>query len=398
MSVSEPIVRVAARGDGITATGRHAALAAPGDRLSADGEVQPGPRHHPPRCPHFPRCGGCQLQHLFEEDYAAFVTDRVANALAAQGGETTLRPVALSPPRSRRRARLGGLRQGRRVTLGFREERSHRLVDLTDCAVLDPRLFALVAPLRALLARVGEQRKPIAVDLVLADSGVAVTLDGVKWHGLEAADAFAAVGRDHGLARLSVLEDGAPVVLWEPEPTTFSFDGIAVPLPHGAFLQATAAGEAALVEGVVETVGSAARVADLFAGLGTFALPLSRRGAVRAVEAARDPLAALRSAARRAGRPIEAEQRDLYRRPLVAQELASFDAVVLDPPRAGAEAQVLELARSQVPVIAYVACNPASFARDAAVLTGAGWRLDWVRPVGQFLWSTHVELVGRLAR
>ena len=392
------IVRVAARGDGVTADGRHAALASPGDRLLADGSVEAGPRHHPPRCPHFPRCGGCQLQHLLDADYAAFVTERVANALTAQGIETELRPPALSPPRSRRRARLGAVRQGRRVTLGFREERSHRLVDVRDCAILDPALFALLKPLRGLLSCLGAQRRPLEVELALADQGPAVTLAGVEWQGLEAADAFAAFGRGHEVARLSVLEDGASIALWEPEPVTVTLGGVAVPLPHGAFLQATAEGEAALVAGVVEAVGGASRVADLFAGLGTLAMPLSARATVRAVEAARDPLAALLGAARAAGRPVETEHRDLYRRPLTAAELGRFDAVVLDPPRAGAEAQVADLARSGVPVVAYASCNPASFARDAAVLVAAGWRMDWVRPVGQFLWSTHVELVGRFSR
>ena len=396
--MSEPIVRVAARGDGVTADGRHAALASPGDLLLADGRVEPGPRHHPPRCPHFPRCGGCQLQHLVDADYAAFVSDRVANALAARGLTATLRPPTISPPRSRRRARLGALRQGRRVALGFSEGRSHRIVDLVDCAILHPALFALVAPLRRLLARVGEPRRRIEVDLVLADQGPAVTLDGVAWQGLDAADAFAGFGRAHGLARLSALDDGTPVPLWEPEPVTVTLGGAPVALPHGGFLQATAEGEAALAAGVVEAVGGAGRVADLFAGLGTFALPLSTRATVLAVEAARDPLAALQAAARRTGRAVETEHRDLYRRPLTAAELGRFDAVVLDPPRAGAEAQVAELARSAVPEVAYASCNPASFARDAAVLVAGGWQLEWVRPVGQFLWSTHVELVGRFVR
>jgi len=396
--VSEAIVRVAARGDGVTASGRHAALAAPGDLLTAEGAVVPGDRHHPPRCPHFPTCGGCQLQHLLDADYAAFVAERVTHALAAQSLSAEIRAPVLSPPRSRRRARLGGLVQGRRVRLGFSERGSHRIVDLRDCAILHPALFALVAPLRALVGRFGEVRRRVEVELVLADSGPAVLLEGVAWHGLEAADAFAAFGREHRLARLSVVEDGAPITLWEPEPVTVTLGGVPVPLTHGAFLQATAEGEAALVAGVAEAVGDAASVADLFAGLGTFALPLARTARVRGVEAARDPLAALGGAARHAGRSVETEHRDLYRRPLTAAELAHFDAVVLDPPRAGAQAQVAELARSTVPLLAYVSCNPASFARDAAVLTAAGWRIEWVQPVGQFLWSTHVELVARFVR
>ncbi len=397
-SGEDVIVRVAARGDGVTAAGRHAPLAAPGDGLTDGGAVVPGPRHHPPRCPHFPTCGGCQLQHLEDGDYAAFVVDRVTHALAARRLETEVRAPLLSPPRSRRRARLGALVQGRRVRLGFSVGRSHRIVDMADCAILHPALFALVAPLRPLLARLGRPRRRIEVGLVLADQGPAVTLEGVEWQGLEAADAVSAFAREHGLARLTVVEDGAPIVLWEPEPVTITLSGVPVALPHDAFLQATREGEAALVHAVREAVGGAGRVADLFAGLGTFALALARAVAVHAVEAARDPLAALDTAARTRGLPVRTEHRDLYRRPLTAAELGVFDAVVLDPPRAGAEAQVAELAGSSVPTTAYVSCNPASFARDAAALGAAGWRLEWVRPVGQFLWSTHVELVGRFAR
>ena len=396
--MSEPIVRVAARGDGVTQSGRHAALAAPGDTLTDGGEVVPGPRHHPPRCPHFPTCGGCQLQHLENGDYLAFVADRVTHALAAQGLATEVRPPLLSPPRSRRRARLGALVQGKRVRLGFNAGRSHRIVDMTDCAILHPALFALVAPLRPLLARFGQPRRRIEVGLVLVDQGPTVSLDGVDWHGLEAADALSAFAREHGLARLSVEEDGAPIALLEPEPATVTLSGVPVPLPHHAFLQATREGEAALAAAVRGAVDGAARIADLFAGLGTFALALAPDASVRAVEAERDPLAALDAAARGLGLPVRTEHRDLYRRPLTAAELAGFDAVVLDPPRAGAERQVAELAASTVPTVAYVSCNPASFARDAAVLAAAGRRLEWVRPVGQFLWSTHVELVGRFAR
>lgn len=391
-------MRVAARGDGVTASGRHAALAAPGDALTAHGEVVPGPRHHPPRCPHFPPCGGCQLQHLVDEDYATFVSDRVIHALAAQRLGAEVRPPLLSPPRSRRRARLGVLVQGRRVQIGFTAGRSHRIVDMVDCAILHPELFALVAPLRPLLGRFGRPRRRIEVGLVLADQGPTVTLDGVDWHGLEAADAFSAFGRQQGLARLTVVEDGAPIVLWEPEPVTITLSGVPVSLPHDAFLQATREGEAALAAGVREAIGGVGNVADLFAGLGTFALALAPGASVHAAEAARDPLAALGAVARERGLPVRTEHRDLYRRPLTATELVRFDAVVLDPPRAGAEAQVAELAGSKVSAVAYVSCNPTSFARDAAVLAAAGWRLEWVRPVGQFLWSTHVELVGRFVR
>jgi 23S rRNA (uracil1939-C5)-methyltransferase len=177
---------------------------------------------------------------------------------------------------------------------------------------------------------------------------------------------------------------------------TVTLGGVPVPLPHGAFLQATAEGEAVLVETVRRAVGEARIVADLFAGLGTFALALD--GRMLAVEGARDAALALKAAAGRAQRPVFVDHRDLYRRPLDPAELGRFEAVVLDPPRAGAKEQVAALAHSTVPSIAYVSCNPSTFARDAAALVEGGYRFDWVRPVGQFRWSTQVELVGAFRR
>ena len=388
--MSEVIVRIAARGDGVTASGRYAALAAPGDQLRDDGTVAPGPNHQQPPCRHFPECGGCQLQHVTDEAYRGYLRDRVAGALAQHGLETDVREPHLSPPNSRRRATLRALKLGRGVAIGFNAARSNHIVDMRECFVLRPELFALVDPLRRLLATLLRPRRTAEVQLTLADQGVDVAIAGVEAEGLEAAEALTAFGEAHRLARLSLDEGHGAEVRYEPEPATVTLSGVAVPLPVGAFLQATVEGEAALVAAVREALAGAGHAADLFAGLGTFTFALN--GQVTAAEASRDAVLALLSAARRAGRTITAEHRDLYRRPYDSRELAVFDAVVLDPPRAGAEQQARQLAASVVPRIAYVSCNPATFARDAAILTGGGYRLDWVRPVGQFRWSTHVEL------
>ena len=394
--MSEVIVRIAARGDGVTASGRHAALAAPGDLLTDDSVVEPGPNHQQPPCRHFPECGGCQLQHVNDEAYRAYLKDRVAGALAQHGLETEIRAPHLSPPNSRRRATLRALRAGNGIVLGFNAERSTRIVDVRECHVLRPELFALVAPLRRLLPTLLKPRRAAQLQLTLADQGVDVAIAGVEAEGLEAAEALTAFGEAHGLARLSLDEGHGAEVRYEPEPAIVTLSGVAVPLPVGAFLQATEDGEAALVEAVREAIGGVGRTADLFAGLGTFAFALE--GQVTAAEASRDAVLALQSAARRVGRSIAVEHRDLYRRPYDAKELAAFDAVVLDPPRAGAEEQVKQLAASSVPRIAYVSCNPATFARDAAILAGGGYRLDWAQPVGQFRWSTHIELAACFSR
>lgn len=390
----ERIVRIAARGDGVTADGRHAALAAPGDLLGADGSVTPGPHHQAPPCRHFPACGGCQLQHLDDASLADFVRDRVVGALAAQSIAAEVRPALLSPPRTRRRATLHAERRG---IVGFAEGGSHALIDLAQCEVLHPALFALVAPLRRLLPPLIAPRRRAEIELTLADQGVDLLLRGIEASGLAAAEALTAFAQAHGLARLAIDEGLGPETRWEPEAATITLGGVPVPLPHGAFLQATGHGEAALVAAVSEALGKpTAPIADLFAGLGTFALALG--GRVYAAEGARDAAMALKAAAARAGRPVFVEHRDLFRRPLMPAELDRFGAVVLDPPRAGAREQIVQLAQSAVPIVAYVSCNPSSFARDVRMLCEAGWRIDWVQPVGQFRWSTHVELAARLSR
>ncbi|MEO6360397.1 MAG: class I SAM-dependent RNA methyltransferase [Sphingomicrobium sp.] len=394
--MSDPIVRIAARGDGVSASGRHAAFAVPGDLLLPDGTVEPGPHHQAPPCRHFPECGGCQLQHADDEAYSGYLGSRVTTALDQHGLTTDILPPHLSPPNSRRRATLRALRMGKQVQIGFNAEKSHRIVDMRECHVLRPELFALVTPLRALFGTLLAQRRAVEVQLTLVDQGADVLLRGVEVEGLAAVEALTAFCERQGLARLVLDQGFGPEAHYAPVPATVTLSGIPVAMPPGAFLQATADGETALVEAVRAAIGDAAHVADLFAGLGTFAFALS--GPVYAAEAARDAVASLNAAAGRAGRTIACEHRDLYRRPLSKDELDKFDAVVLDPPRSGAEEQIRNLASSAVPRIAYVSCNPATFARDAAMLVAGGYGLEWVRPVGQFRWSTHVELAASLVR
>lgn len=394
--MSEEIIRIAARGEGVTADGRYAALAAPGDRLREDGTIEPGSGHQQPPCRHFPECGGCQLQHVTDEAYRAFLSNRVAGALAQHRLETEIRAAHLSPPNSRRRATLRAISAGKQVVIGFNAARSKRIVDMRECHILRPELFALIEPLRDLLGGALQVPAVAEIRLTLADQGADVLLSGVQAEGLEAAEALPRFGEAHGLARLSVDDGYGAETRYEPEPVTVTLSGVPVVLPPGAFLQATEDGERALVEAVREAVGEPGRSADLFAGIGTFALALE--GESVAAEASREAALTLQMAARRSGKAVSVEHRDLYRRPYDARELAAFDAVILDPPRAGAEEQVRQLAVSEVPQIAYVSCNPATFARDAAMLVGGGYRLDWARPVGQFRWSTHIELAASFTR
>ncbi len=282
------------------------------------------------------------------------------------------------------------------MLLGFHAEASHRIVDMRECHILRPELLALVAPIRGLMGELLGPRGSGTVRMTVADQGADILLEKVTVEGLEATEALAVFAEKYRIARLAIDDGYGPQTRWEPEPATVTLGGVPVQLPHGAFLQATREGEEALVASVREAVGPARIVADLFAGLGTFALSLE--GRILAAEGARDAALALKAAANRTQRHLFVDHRDLFRRPLDEKELNRFEAVVLDPPRAGAKEQVAMLARSAVPRIAYVSCNPATFARDAKTLIDAGWALDWVKPVGQFRWSTHVELVGAFRR
>jgi 23S rRNA (uracil1939-C5)-methyltransferase len=397
VSDDDVIVRIAARGDGVTADGRYAAYAAPGDWLRADGSVEQGPDHADPACRHFPKCGGCQLQHLSDRAFTAYLSDRIVGALDGQGlAAPAMLAPHLSPPHSRRRVALRAERRGKQVLLGFNEGASHKIVELRECPVMRPELFSLLAPLRSLLPLILRDKRTADIRMTVTDQGVDIMIAGVEAEGLVAAEAITTFAAAHKLARLSLDEGYGPAARWEPDPVTVTLGGIAVPLPEGAFLQATSEGEAALISAVRAIVGDAAEVADLFAGLGTFSLAVS--GRVHAVEAARDVILALQMSANLAKLLVNSDHRDLYRRPLTAAELARFDAVILDPPRAGAQEQVAALAASSVPCIAYVSCNPATFARDAKILSEGGYRLMTIKPVGQFRWSTHVELAAEFRR
>jgi len=390
--MADPVVRIAARGDGVTASGKHISFGVPGDTVGDDGALIEGPHHQVPPCRHFPECGGCQLQHVDDEAYRGYLVSRVETALVQHGLKTEVREPHLSPPNSRRRATLRALRIGKGVVIGFNAAKSHRIVDMRENYILRRELVQLIAPLRELLGEILQTKRTGEVQLTLVDQGVDLLVKGVEPEGYEAMEALTAFCEREGLARFSIDHGLGPEPIYEPVPATVTLSGTPVQFPVGGFLQATEDGEAALVNCVREAVCDGQRVADLFAGLGTFALAIS--GKVYAAEASRQAvLALIRSAPN-----LAVEHRDLYRRPLDASELKNFDAVILDPPRAGAEEQVMSLAASSVEKIAYVSCNPATFARDSRLLADGGYKLAWIRPVGQFRWSTHVELAAAFVR
>ncbi len=398
MSAGEEIIRIAAKGDGVTASGAHHKGAVTGDIILSSGAIERGPHFQEPPCQHFATCGGCTLQNADDDALTRFVTERVLFAANSQSIEPAeLLPTHLSPPQSRRRATLHAMRTQKGAVLGFKASGSHKIVNLAECQILRPELFAMAAPLRQLIAQHGGKR-PVDINLTLTDQGVDCSIKHFEMEGLEATEAVLAFAEAQRLARLSLDLGYGAEAMREPEPLTITLSGVPVSFPSGAFLQATRDAEAMMVADAKTMLGGAQSVADLFSGLGTFAFALGDEAQVSAFEAAREPYLACKSAAGRSQRRVDAVHRDLFRNPVQSAELAKFDAALLDPPRAGAREQVAAIAESGLERVVYVSCNPASWARDAARLAEAGFSLQKLRPIGQFRWSTHVELVSYFTR
>lgn len=367
-----------------------------GDRLTAVKIVAPSPDRVRPPCPRYGQCGGCALMHAADGFVADWKVAVVVEALAAQGLSAQMRPIAISAPGARRRATLSGRRLKSGALVGFHGRGSDMVVGIDGCLLLDPRLLELRDGLSRILPRIASRKAEVQAAVTVTEAGMDIDLRGAKpatgslyeelvdWAGLM------------DLARLS--QEGEALLTRRPPIITLG--GVAVTMPPGAFLQATPQGEATLQAAVADAVGDARRIADLFAGMGTFALPLSRKAEVHAVEGANGLTAALDRGWRQATglHRITTETRDLFRRPLLPDELNRFAAVVIDPPRAGAEAQMMQIAASSVARVAAVSCNPVTFARDARCLVRAGFTLDWVQVVDQFRWSPHVELAAQFSR
>lgn len=398
------ITRLGHHGDGIAEGPVYAPMTLPGEvvtgvvqgnSLSDVRIVTPSEHRVAAPCRHFKSCGGCQLMHASDDFMATWKQEIVLRALDAQDLSSHVRPIATSPPRSRRRATFAARRTKSGAMAGFHGRASGTVIEIPDCQLLTPALQE-GRLLAAAIARVGASRKAV-LDVHITDTpaGLDVAVTGGKAMDAALFSDLSALSERHGLARLTW--EGEMVVLRaQPE---LDFGPAQVVPPSGAFLQATAHGQSVLAEAVAEIVHPARRVVDLFAGCGTFALPLAERAEVHAVEGDATMLAALDHGWRHATglKSVTTETRDLFRNPLLPSEFKGVDAVVIDPPRAGAEAQMAQLALSGVPVIASVSCNPVTFARDARLLTSAGYRLDWVQVVDQFRWSAHVELVACLS-
>ena len=408
------IERLGGRGEGVSSLGGrrlYVPYALPGESVTVDdaggeratlvGVASPSPDRIPAICPYFTTCGGCAVQSWAHAPYAAWKRGLVVEALSRAGLAADVAPLVDAHGAGRRRATFhAGTAADGRTRTGFNEARSHAIVAIEACPILDPGLAGALPAARALVAALddtgGGLRKPLDILATTTLEGLDIDLRG---HGPLAEGERArvvAVAMAHDLARLS---NHGTIVLERRKPAV-RFGAARLDLPPGAFLQATAKGEDELAARVLEATAGAKRVADLFCGVGTFALRLAARSEVAAFDNEPRGLAAIDRAARETPglRAMSISARDLHGRPLTTDELKPFDAVVLDPPRAGAEAQMRAIAASAVTRVASVSCDAASFSRDAAILVAAGFAAEWIVPVDQFRYAAHVEIVACFRR
>ncbi len=374
-----------------------------GDRARVIERLSDAPMRVAPPCPHFTVCGGCATQHLAEDAYVRWKSDLLAAALRHRGlADATIGPLVRVLPGTRRRAEFAAIKDRQGLRAGFHAVDGRDVIDLVTCHVVAPELSALLPQLREFLDPWLPVGTAIDAHATLSESGIDLVLTGGPRLDLAAHERFVGFARSAGLARLSwrgMRRHTAEVIVQQRAPQV-RIAGVAVDLPAGAFLQATAEGEAAIVAEVSRAVHEAGRIADLYSGCGAIALPLARQARVDAVEGAAEMAAALEAAARHSGLAgrLSASRRDLVRRPLTVEELAPYEAVVFDPPREGARAQAEALAGSRVPIVVGVSCDAGTFARDARILVDGGYRLSCVVPIDQFVWTPHLEMVGVFSR
>lgn len=398
------IERLGHHGDGIAAGPVFAPLSLPGETVSGvlDGDrlkdlrvLTPSEDRVKAPCGHFKSCGGCGLQHASDAFVAAWKVDVVQQALKAVGLEVAFRPIKTSPVRSRRRAVISARRTKKGAMAGFHMRASSVIAEISDCDVLHPDLMPALDIARELAVLGASRKGELSVTATLSEGGLDIAVSG----GKPLDGSFEAqLGQEAQRLKVARLTWNGEVIATLVPPVQ-RFGGARVVPPPGAFLQATREGEAALVTAAQEIVGDAKSVVDLFAGCGTFSLPMAETAEVHAIEGEAAMMKTLDRGWREAQglKRVSVETRDLFRNPLMTEDLR-YEAAVIDPPRAGALAQTAELARSDVARIAFVSCNPVTFARDAKILVDAGYNLDWVQVVDQFRWSSHVELVGAFTR
>ncbi|USG62729.1 class I SAM-dependent RNA methyltransferase [Sneathiella marina] len=412
------IDHIGASGDGIALEeGRtyYVPFAAPGDHLSAlQGEARgqgymaeiheinkAGPFRVTPRCKHFGTCGGCSLQHLDDGFVADWKRQRIVDCLSMSGiSNANILPTISSPAHSRRRVEFVASKRKKGVMIGYHVRRSHQVFDVGDCPLIHRSLFALIKPLRSTLPGLMPRNSSARLMATVTDNGPDILVTAENELSLETRQVLAEFATQNNLSRIAWRQNpkDVPEVISAIKPAKVQLGDIPVTLSPGGFLQATTSGEEALVEIATKALQNCDNVVDLFAGCGSFTFPLSRSSKVHAVEGDQELVSALQSSANKNILPISTETRDLFRRPLFTTELKTYDGLLFDPPRAGAKAQVEEIAESSIGTVVAVSCNPVTFARDISHLVSEGYQLEFIQPVDQFLWSAHVEMGAVLRR
>ena len=397
------VVRIGHLGDGIVedpAGPMAVPYTVPGDSVRWNGATwdlaEPGPNRIKPPCPSFGSCGGCSMQHVKSSIYAATKHDFVVAALQRQGLNVPVEPLKLIAPHSRRRATFAAVKAGAELQLGFHKRNSDEIVGIDECQILRPRIRDALPAICELLKKILANGAKLSVIVTEVEDGLDLELSGGTGAPKILKPAEAEFARKVGVLRVS----SAGEILMLQGPVQVKFGGIPVDLPLSAFLQASVEAEEVMRDIVQMGLSKINNIADIYAGLGTFTFGLARRSPVTAFEGLSEAVENIKLVAKRTQglRPIKAVRRDLSRSPLAPVELKGFNGLVLDPPRSGAEAQARSIAASKVEKIVYVSCSPATFARDARIICGGGYRLLQVTPIDQFLWSHHVELVGVFER
>lgn len=364
--------------------------------------LTPSPDRINAKCKHFGTCGGCSLQHVADPFIADWKQNRIHDALKRVGlNEVNIATTITSTPASRRRVEFVASKRKKGVMIGYHMRRSHQIFDVGDCPLLLPELTALIKPLRAMLPVVMARNSQVRLTLTATTNGPDLLITGGINIDLDVREILARFGQEQGLSRISIKNDDEKIleVVAAIKPANIAINGDEVILPPGGFLQATEEGQQTLIEKILENLPKNKSVLDLFSGCGSFSLPAAHHSkSVLAMEGDEDLVFALKNAANKKMLPLKAEYRDLFRRPLSPVELDKFDTIIIDPPRAGATAQVADIAQSNVSQILFVSCNPASFARDVKVMIDGGYELQEVTPIDQFLWSAHVELFAVLTK
>ena len=418
MAVELVIDHIGASGDGVAEMdGKrfYVPFSVPGEQLRAsiieergggtvaaiEEIITPGPERIKPVCRHFGTCGGCSLQHLAPAFTANWKRQRIIDCLSLAGVENVeILETITSPLGSRRRVEFIASKRKKGVMIGFHLRRSHQTFDIGDCPVIDATLLALVKPLRALLPPLLPRNSEAKIMATVTENGPDLLITAEKELDLETREALAAFTDTQKLARIAWRQSAkeVPEVIAARLPAEVQLNKVPVALPPGSFLQASKAGETALADFACDALIEARNITDLFAGVGSLTFPLAVHARVHAVEGDAELMNGLQAAANRAILPITSETRDLFHRPLLTEELNAFDGLVFDPPRAGAKAQAEEIAKSDIPTVVAISCNPVTFARDVKTLMDGGYSLGKVLPVDQFLFSPHIEMAAVLKR